>query len=223
MKFADAVKQKKKGVMEKFDHYSSIYDFHFERFHNLPRPLRLLEIGVAEGGSLFTWHEYFPTAEICGIDINSQCQQYEEENIKVFIGDQSDAAFLNSVNQAGGPFDIIIDDGGHKMTQQITSFKTLFPLLQDGGFYVIEDLHTSYWPAYFDSGEKTIDVLKELVDGLTFWALEKIRILKDDKYRIISGNRARSYFDKNIRSIHFYSSIVFIEKGQNLEGTTYKT
>lgn len=223
MKFSDAIKQKKKGIMTKFDHYSPIYDFHFEKFHNQPHlPLSLLEIGVASGGSLFAWQEYFPTASINGIDINPDCKQYEDGNIKVFIGDQADAEFLNSVNERSGPFDIIIDDGGHMMSQQLTSFMTLFPLLRDGGFYVIEDLHTSYWPAYYDRGEKTIDVLKGLVDGLNFWGMEKIEIVEAGKDKTVTVKRERTYFDENILSIHFYNSIAFIEKGKNREGTIYK-
>lgn len=216
MKFEDAIKRKKKGIIDKWDHYSSIYDFHFKRFHSLNyKPLRLLEIGVAEGGSLFAWQEYFPTATITGIDINPICKKYEEGNIKVFIGDQADTAFLNSVNEKSGPFDIIIDDGGHMMNQQLTSFKTLFPLLNDGGLYIIEDTHTSYWPRYFDSGEKTIDLLKRLIDGLNFWALEKIDVIENGKAKAVTVNRKRSYFDENILSLHFYNAMAIIEKGKN--------
>lgn len=205
MKFSEAIKQRKRGTIRKFEHYSPIYDSHFERIQN--QPLSLLEIGVADGGSLFTWQEYFPKAAITGIDNNPVCKQYEEGNIKVFIGDQADAAFLQSVNEKTGPFDIVIDDGGHMMNQQITSFKTLFPLLKDGGYYVIEDWHTSYWPKYFDGGEKTIDFLKGLIDGLNFWAMEKTK---------------PEFFSENILSIHFYNAIVFIEKGKNQEGNIYK-
>lgn len=223
MKFSDAIKQKKKGIISKFEHFLPIYDFHFEKFHNPSyKQLNLLEIGISNGGSLYTWQEYFPNANITGIDINRKCKQFEGENINIFIGDQSDVAFLNSINEKTGPYDIIVDDGGHMMSQQITSFKTLFPLLKDGGFYVIEDLHTSYWPAYSDGGEKTIEVLKRLIDGLNFWGMEKIEIIKEGKYKTVDVKRERSYFDENILSIHFYSSIVFIEKGKNKEGTIYE-
>ena len=63
----------------------------------------------------------------------------------VEIGDQEDPEFLASVVERHGPFDIVIDDGGHTMRQQILSVETLFPLLADGGVYIVEDCHTSYW------------------------------------------------------------------------------
>lgn len=58
--------------------------------------------------------------------------------------------------QSVGPeFDIIIDDGCHIVEHQITSFKTLFPLIKPKGMYIIEDLHTSYWKEY--GGKGTLD------------------------------------------------------------------
>lgn len=201
MKFSDAVKQKKKGEIQKWEHHFPIYDSYFEKIQD--QPINLLEIGVDRGGSLFTWQKYFPHSQITGIDINPDCKKFEEDNIKVFIGDQADTAFLNSVNEKTGPYDIIVDDGGHMMNQQITSFKTLFPLLKDGGYYVIEDWHTSFMPEYFDGGEKTLDFLKNLIDRLNFWA--------------IKGSKP-GYFSLNVSYIGFHNAIVFIKKGKNRHG-----
>ena len=212
MKFLEAIKRRKKGVISKWEHIFHIYDSYFEKIQN--RPLNLLEIGIAGGGSLFTWKEYFPNSTITGIDINPDCKKFEEENIKVFIGDQANANFLKEVNAKTGPYDIVVDDGGHMMNQQITSFKTLFPLLNDGGFYVIEDWHTSYWPSYFDNGGKTIDFLKGLIDGLNFWAMEKIEVTENGKTKTVIIKRKQSSFAEIISSIHFYNAIVFIQKGQ---------
>lgn len=201
MKFADAIKQKNKGVIRKWEHHFPIYDSYFEIFQD--KPLNLLEIGVAWGGSLFTWQKYFPNSQITGIDNNPDCKKFEEGNIKVFIGDQSNADFLKEVNAQSGPYDIIIDDGGHMMNQQITSFKTLFPLLKNGGYYVIEDYHTSYMPKYQDGGERTVDFLRKLVDNLNFWASE---------------DKRPGYFSLNVSYIGFHNCIVFIKKGKNRKG-----
>ena len=100
----------------------------------------------------------FPNAEIVGVDILEDCKKYESGNIKVFIGDQHDVKFLETL----GEFDIIIDDGGHTMTQQQVSLKTLMLQLSDTGIYVIEDLHTSYWEQFQDIQHTTIDEIKEL-------------------------------------------------------------
>ncbi len=45
----------------------------------------------------------------------------------VEIGDQEDPAFLRLVAERHGPFDIVIDDGGHRMRQQIVSVETALP------------------------------------------------------------------------------------------------
>jgi hypothetical protein len=66
-------------------------------------------------------------------------------------------------------FDIIIDDGGHTMTQQKTSLMILVSLVRSGGLYVIEDLETSYLPRfgghYFNSSS-TIELIKKFVDEI---------------------------------------------------------
>ncbi|MHC4726121.1 MAG: class I SAM-dependent methyltransferase, partial [Planctomycetota bacterium] len=108
-------------------------DVYCERFgHIRASTKRVLEIGVQSGGSLRVWADYFPKAEIHGIDINKKCKRYEADRIRVFIGNQEDADFLRQFKG----YDIIIDDGGHTMKQQRKSFQVLFPLMADGGTYV---------------------------------------------------------------------------------------
>ncbi len=132
------------------------------------QPLKILEIGVNWRRSLKTWQAFFERAEIYGVDTNPACRALEGERIHVFIGDQADPDFLRSVvNAAGGSFDIIIDDGGHFVAQQITSFDVLLPYVSPGGIYVIEDLHTSYSANFgegLDKPDTTVGYLKGLVD-----------------------------------------------------------
>lgn len=52
------------------------------------------------------------------------------------------------IAKAGMDFDLIIDDGGHSMVQQITSLQHLWKAVKPGGFYILEDLQTSYWAGY---------------------------------------------------------------------------
>lgn len=176
-------------------HFLEAYTKYFKDRH----PKRILEIGVQGGGSLELWRQYFPNAEIVGVDIDEHCKEHEGENIKVIIGDQTNIKFLETL----GNFDIIIDDGGHYMTQQQISMNTLLVnQLNPGGLYVIEDLHTSYWEQFLDIRKTTISVLKDMVDDLHQYADESSRCtLKqglNNKY--------------NISSICFYPGIVFIEK-----------
>ena len=176
-------------------HFIEAYEKHFAGL----TPKRVLEIGVQGGGSLKIWKRMFPNAEIVGVDILPECKQYEEENVVIHIGDQHDVKFLETL----GNFDIIIDDGGHTMTQQQVSMNTLLAnQLNDGGLYIIEDLHTSYWEQFLDIRRTTISVLKDMVDDLHQYADESPRC------ELKQGLKNKY----NIKSLTFYSGIVFIEK-----------
>jgi hypothetical protein len=63
-------------------------------------------------------------------------------------GSQEDIVFLNTINSKRGYFDIIIDDGGHTMNQQITSFTHLFI---GGGTYRLKRLEPYLNSAPFGS------------------------------------------------------------------------
>ncbi len=122
--------------------YGPTYDMTF------PSELRdsvrkCLEIGVQWGPSLRLWERYFPEAQIVGIDINPQCKQFESPRSAVRIGSQSDVAFLQEVTQEFGPWDVVIDDGSHRFSDIVASFKVLWPHVLSGGWYVVEDLQVS--------------------------------------------------------------------------------
>ena len=83
-------------MIHKWIHYFDIYERHFSRFRN--KEVVILEIGVFQGGSLQMWKEYFgDKAKIYGVDIEPQCKTLEEENVKIFIGSQSDRNFLRNL------------------------------------------------------------------------------------------------------------------------------
>jgi hypothetical protein len=84
-------------------------------------------------------------------------------------GSQEDVVFLKSINNTRGYFDIIIDDGGHKMHQQITSITHLLSQVRSEGIYVIEDLHSSYapdWGGGYLVTSSTIEFIKRLIDDI---------------------------------------------------------
>lgn len=143
-------------LIHKWMHYLPAYDEQFERFRDgfpLPgrgyRPLRMLELGVFHGGSLQLWRRYFgPDAAIWGVDVNPACTSVADGDVEVRIGSQADPAFLRAVVAEMGGVDIVLDDGSHVAKHQRVSFETLFPMLSDGGLYVVEDTHTAYWRDY---------------------------------------------------------------------------
>lgn len=148
--------------VHKLRHYLPIYEA------VLAKTERMLEIGVDRGGSLQMWREYKPDATIVGIDINPKAAQYDEpaRDIHVRIGDQTDAAFLQSVLDEFGAFDTVLDDGGHNATQMIGTFQYLFPRIKPGGGYVVEDVCANYWTPWRDQAESFIDFTKWLMDAL---------------------------------------------------------
>jgi hypothetical protein len=134
-------------VLDKWVHYFPVYTRHFSPYRG--RPVRILEIGIYRGGSLDMWRWVFgDQVTLVGIDIDEDAKAAADPRHVVEIGDQTDADFLRRVAEEHGPFDIIIDDGGHEMQQQIVTAETLFPLLADGGVFLCEDTHTSYWESY---------------------------------------------------------------------------
>lgn len=143
--------------------YADAYEQEFFRIRN--KPITILEIGVDRGGSLEVWKEFLPRAAVYGIDINPTCAKSKN----IFIGDQRDRPFLYDVFHRIGGADIVIDDGSHITSHQQQSLDILFPLLNLGGIYVIEDLYTSY-PSPFHScyvdGISTVDYLKNTLDKL---------------------------------------------------------
>lgn len=124
----------------------------------------VLELGVAGGGSLRMWRDFFPRAHVQGVDFDPR-SMFTEDRITTILGDQADPNVAQGLPQ----MDIVIDDGGHQMVQQIASFWLYFTRVKPGGAYVIEDLHTSYWPSYgkMPAGlatVTTIEMLKGFVD-----------------------------------------------------------
>lgn len=147
----------------RFHHY---LDFYQEQLPDREFSGRLLEIGVMDGLSMKMWREYYPNAEIVGIDIKKDMPSYMHnddwqvpESVKLITCDGTDPKQLAAL----GNFDIIIDDGSHYMSHQQKSFKHLYyNQLNKGGVYILEDLWTSYIDFYQDAKITTIAYLKQL-------------------------------------------------------------
>ena len=121
-----------------FHNYMKEYEKHFKSLQGSARII--LELGVWTGTSLRIWEEYFASAKIFGVDIFPQCKRFEGGRREVFIGNQQDLRFLDSVVRATGAPDVIIDDCGHVLEHQIASLTFLWPKLKRGGIYAIEDI-----------------------------------------------------------------------------------
>jgi len=188
-------------LINKLSHYFEVYERHFSRYRG--KEITILEIGVSQGGSLQMWKNYFGSkAKIYGIDIDSKCKALEEENIEIFIGSQADRSFLREVKRQIPKIDILIDDGGHSMKQQIISYEELFDHVKEDGVYLCEDLHTSYWLSHGGGYRRRgtfIEYSKVFIDYLNAFHSEQYSF-KVNK------------FTESVFSIHYYDSIVVVEK-----------
>lgn len=185
---------------QKWAHYFAIYEAHLARFRN--QSATLFEIGVFRGGSLPIWKKWLgPLATIVGIDINPACRQFEERDCHIRIGNQADAAFLDSVIREFGAPDIVIDDGSHMQADIQASFVNLYPVLANNGVYMVEDTHACYLPQFgggLNKPDTFIEQGKKLIDLLHSWYY-------------CSADQI-TYFTRNTWSISFYDSIMVFEK-----------
>jgi len=191
-----------KRLIHKWTHYFEIYDRYFSKYRGTD--VHFLEIGVSHGGSLQMWKDYFGSkARLFGVDVNPLCQQFEEDQVTIFIGDQADKPFLGRLQREMPRLDIVLDDGGHTMKQQINTFEALYPHISANGIYVCEDTHTSYWKRFGGGYRRRgsfVEYSKNFVDALHAWHFEN------------AGQRDVSEFTKSTYGVHFYDSIVVLEK-----------
>ena len=114
--------------------------------------MNFLEIGLGcgmpygPGRSIPVWKEFLPNAIVSVLEYNEKCARpFEDKVDHLFVGDQRDVNFMKSIGAKGGPYDIVVDDGGHSRTMQINSLVALWPYIEkNGGIYIIEDIFTSY-------------------------------------------------------------------------------
>ena len=149
MRKHDAQKAREKYYVT--HHYvKKVYPTYFE-------PIRygvktILEIGVAGGGSIKAWNDYFPNAEIVGVECHPDSLGSTKHpkhwgdfpRVHIELGDQGDREFMTKIAEKYGPFDIIIDDGSHEFERTITSFNVLRRHLRQDGFYAIEDVRSPH-------------------------------------------------------------------------------
>lgn len=155
--------------------YTAVYDELFRGRRDITTSV--LEIGIGyrfykghwmkgnkqyiTGASLRAWRDYFPNAHVYGCDIARHIL-FQDDRISTFFMDQSkqDQASVveRSVPAESRPLDIIVDDGSHIPEHQFLSAIRLFPLVRDGGIYVVEDVKRSnlamFEPAHIDAFAK---------------------------------------------------------------------
>ena len=196
---------------DKLDHgYTEIYERLFA--HKRHQILQILEIGIGGGedirkggNSLKMWSRFFPKALVVGLDIADK-KLVAYRRIQTEMGDQSDLNFLKSIRIKYHEFDIIIDDGSHQNAHVIFSFETLFQSVKPGGYYIIEDVGTSYWSEY--GGDETdIHSQKTMMNYFRSY-------IDYPNVNYMRSPEMISQMNKEIASIQFYPNLIVIEKAK---------
>lgn len=187
----------------KSDNYFEIYEKHLSKF--IGKEIIFVEIGILNGGSLQMWKKFFgKKAKIIGIDINPECKKFEDDQIEVFIGDQSSEVFWKKFFDQFGKVDVILDDGAHTNIAQIKTTLNCVNNINNDGLLIIEDTHTSYVKKYNTSKKYTfINFAKTIIDKL---------YKNNDSLNNINDTFNLS---KLIFSINFYQSCVIFNINQN--------
>jgi hypothetical protein len=101
--------------------------------------VNFLEIGVQLGHSIAMWQDYFMESQVYGIDVTLSNVIFDNlENVYVCdatVQEQVDSCFQ------GKSFDYIIDDGSHRVSEQVKSLAIFYPYLKKNGKYFIEDVN----------------------------------------------------------------------------------
>jgi predicted O-methyltransferase YrrM len=205
-------------VSDKWSFYLDEYDRLFPGYRT--QSINFLEIGIQNGGSLEIWSKYFPNAAcLIGCDINPDCEKlrYEDSRVKLVIGDANTDQCEKAILGHAGAFDLILDDGSHRSGDIIRSFVRYFRHLNDGGIFVVEDMHCSYWQEFegglfdFTSSMAFFKLLADVINR-EHWGVPK-------SVETLLSAVAKRYsveFDEHIlshiHSITFLNSMCVIEK-----------
>ena len=115
------------------------------------------------GASLRVWRDYFPNAQIFGVDIDRSIL-FEEERISTHFMDQTNAESIRNYWSSLGldDFDLMIDDGLHTFEAAVELFKNSYGFLKKGGKYIIEDIpiwNATEYLQYFETQSDLVSLI----------------------------------------------------------------
>ena len=210
-------------IFSKYDTDKNIYFHNYTRQYNSllhefrEKPIKYLEIGVYNGGSVKAFRETFKNSTcILGLDINNICKKYEDvkNNLFIEIGDATNSNFIQQITTKYGSFDIILDDGSHRNKDVIESFELLFPLLNDNGIYIIEDT-ICYKSKDFlvENYENHLQYFFKYTQYLNQWRHDSTEGMRDDcidPFKI--QKKTENVFEYSIDKIEYGCSYIAIHK-----------
>ena len=204
------------GIADKYGTDKKILCHGYTRaYEKLFLPIRhdvknIIEAGIFDGASLRMWRDYFPNATVHGLDIEQKSVDCvnSEERIKSTLISACNASYWDSLDFKA---DIIIDDGSHVVEEQMVMIRLAWNSLKPGGYYVIEDTHSSFLDVYKQDKSRINGYYSELQE----------RILKQQAYDTLQGDwyitrdKFKHQMDKisyETFGIYSFTSLIIFEK-----------
>lgn len=191
----------KRGTDKHSKHdYTRIYEGYLDPIRH--DPITFLEIGIGNCASLRMWSDYFthPEATLLALDIKPK--DVSDTKFKAFVGNQADPGILGEL--AKFKYDVVMDDGGHRPTQQRLSHEALWPCVKKSGLYIIEDINQANnedmlrkWSEPAPINDYLFKIARKIIDAPN---------RKDKRH----PERAQKYVDE----IHFYRHLCIIRKAK---------
>ena len=176
----------------KHSSYFHVYDELLAEFYG--RDITFIEIGVLNGGSLYMWRDLFgKNSRIIGVDLNPAAKKWEKDGFEIHIGDQDDPIFWKTILPKVGSFDVLLDDGGHLYSQQITTVTSVLDAANEHAIIIVEDTHTSYMDGFGQKKWSFMEYCFEIVNRIN---------------QRSSAITNPSLVENRIHSINFFESIV---------------
>ena len=200
-----------KDKKSKLHGFSKYYEKHLSILRE--KKIKILEIGSFSGSSAAAFSKYFSDCRIYCLDINISNFKFNSKKICVFGLNSSNpkmvSQFLKKINiqETFKYFDIIIDDGSHKQSDQLNALNSFYKYLADGGFYVIEDYK---FPNYFKHLNDVNDInIDELADNISKKKVFSSTLVSSQAIDLLLNTTKNVYKYKGNTDI---SDIVFFEK-----------
>lgn len=184
------------------------YEKHFAPMRH--EPVVVIESGLGGyeypdrgGAGINTLRAYFSKARIHGFDIYPKPVAENKTRGNIYVGSQDDESFIYGMIAETGRPDIFIDDASHVNPLTLRTFEIVYPLLNDGGLYCIEDLETSWWK------DNEFQGCKDPHDYNYPTAINLIRWLMNDLNKKHIPNFEAKY---KVSEIHCYPNLAIIKK-----------
>lgn len=209
-----------------FRGYHKIYSYYISKFKN--QRINLLEIGIQHGYGLLAWSRYFKKSFIYGMEVKEKFSK-EYDVIKEKFPDESKRIRFDfpysSVHEENWnklysdvKFDVIIDDGSHKIGHQLkTLINSIKCLKEKNSYYFIEDIKIEYFNdeqviALYDRFEK-IKKMHRFKEMIIYRHIHPERILlltldkkEKSKYYFSRGQKRMMdvYLEKDTKNYYNY-------------------